>query len=376
MDFRVLLVENNSIILDQSVNAINKAPGFTLAAKYKDSAGALGQGKVFRPNLILLDIDLEENIQVIPKFVREYPHATILCLCTQWDAELTARVMRAGAAGCLVKPFSAPELVDAVKALESSGQNVTSEVITFFSPKGKSGQTTFVANMALRLAAKEQKNVAIIDANLQFGDMAIFFNLTPTTTIMEACRDVKNLSPVSLTSYFVPATAQVSVLCGTRRPEDAEKIIPKNFVELIGMVRSRFPYVLIDLSVGFSEFTVSAMEASDLTFLVASEDSVFENRHLKKALYVFEGWGDSLQDKLKLVYNRVQNTSNAYKQQLEESIGYPITAFLPNEYDLVSRAADEGRMASDIRPESKLSTAINQLLRDLHGKHQIRWEKS
>ena len=108
-------------------------------------------------------------------------------------------------------PFhSGDELLAAVKNLGRSGQGIASDVMAFFSPKGKSGKTTLIANLALTLAQKTGDPVAVIDADWQFGDMAVFFNLTPQSTIVEAVRDIRFLSPFTLNSYFGGFTT----LCG------------------------------------------------------------------------------------------------------------------------------------------------------------------
>jgi len=52
---------------------------------------------------------------------------------------------------------------------------------------------------------------------------------------------------------------------------------------------------------------------------------------------------------------------------------YPICSILPNEYLLVSAAANNGRMAVDIKPESPLARSIDQLAAKICDKqYQVR----
>ena len=218
MGFRVLLVEPDRLMLEQLSMTISKTPGFELVARYQAASDALGQGTVFKPNIILLGADGQKAPELIRDFRRLYPDVSIICMGEQWSADSAAHLVQAGARGYIVKPFTSDELKNAVEAFAKSGMVVGGETYTFFSPKGKSGKTTLIANLAMELARRSRAKVGIIDADLQFGDMAVFFSLSPTSTIVEAARDAEFLSPVTLAPYFMPVTENVHVLCGTRAP--------------------------------------------------------------------------------------------------------------------------------------------------------------
>ena len=130
-------------------------------------------------------------------------------------------------------------------------------------------------------AEKSRQQVAVIDADLQFGDMAVFFNLEPQSTIVEAVRDIKFLSPLTLNSYFVPVNDNVRVLCGTKRPELAENVRPKDFFNLLQMARSLYRYVLIDVSSGFNPISVAAADAAERVYLMAMMSGGFELEHIR-----------------------------------------------------------------------------------------------
>jgi len=53
------------------------------------------------------------------------------------------------------------------------GQKRKSEVITVFGTKGGVGKTTVAVNLAVLLAQRKQK-VALLDLDLQFGDVSVF----------------------------------------------------------------------------------------------------------------------------------------------------------------------------------------------------------
>ena len=373
MDYQVILVENNRLMLERLSSVIRGTSGFSLAARYQQAGDALGQSAMFKPNIILLDIDEKGNLGLVPEFASAFPGAAILCISSHWDAKESDQIAQAGAKGYLVKPFSSEELTEAVQTFSKSGMAQGSEVLAFFSPKGKSGKTTLIANLAMSLAARSGEPVGIIDADLQFGDMAVFFNLEPKSTIVEATRDVKFLSPITLNPYFmaVPEAENIRVLCGTKKPEFAEMVEIAPFEDVVRMAQSLFRYVLIDLPPGFNPISVAAAELADTTYMVAMVGGGFEVLHMKRALDVSKAWPD-YEQRVKTIFTRVSPCTEKERELLEKELGYPVSSILPNEYLLVSAAANSGRMAVDVQPDTPLSKNINRLSKDIMGR-RIQW---
>ena len=376
MEYRVLLTESDRLMLERLGQVVNDTPKFTLAAKFQNVGDALGQGAVFNPNLILLDIDQPGGMGLIDAFKRAYPAASILCMGEKWQAENASHSIKAGAKGYIIKPFTGMELQETVDTFSRLGSEAGAETLVFFSPKGKSGKTTLIANLAMALARKTREPVGIIDADLQFGDMAVFFNLAPQTTIVEAVRDTKFLSPASLSSYYMPVAPNVSVLCGTKTPNMIDKVSIHRLENLIAMSRSLFRYILIDVPAGFNPTSIAAAEASTTTFVVSMINGAYEIDHMKRALEIFRDWED-METRVKIIFTRVEPCDSRAKMELSQKLGYPVTEIIPNEYTIVSDAADKGKMATDIRPDSPLSRQVERLADNIIGRqHRIRWAVS
>lgn len=369
MEYQVILIENDRPTMERLSGVISGTRGFKLAARYQRAGDALGQSAMFKPNVVLLDLDVKGNLALIPEFVSSFPEAALICVSSHWNAADAEQMVQAGAKGFLVKPFSSEELVQAVQTFGKNGMARGSEVLAFFSPKGKSGKTTLIANLAMSLASRSGEPVGIIDADLQFGDMAVFFNLEPKSTIVEATRDVKFLSPVTLNSYFVPVpeAENIHVLCGTKMPELAEMVEIAPFGDMVRMAQSLFRYVLIDLPPGFNPISIAASELADTTYVVAMVGGGYEVLHMKRALEVFKAWPDC-ESRVKTIFTRVSPCTDQERRILEKELEYPISAIMPNEYLLVSAAANSGRMAVDIQPDTPLSVQISRLSKEIMGR--------
>jgi pilus assembly protein CpaE len=366
MEYRVILVESNRLMLERLSSVIRNTKDFELVSRYQRAGDALGQGLMFKPNLILLDIDEADNLALLEDFTKTYSEADVICLSAKWAPSDSESIARAGAKGFLIKPFTSEELQEALRTFNKAGLSYGSNVLAFFSPKGKSGKTTLIANLGMALAQKTGQQVGIIDADLQFGDMSVFFNLAPKTTLMEAVRDINFLSPVTLNSYFLPIAENLRVLCGPRRPEYAEMVDIDAFTEVVDMARSMYRYVLIDLPSGFVPISIATAEASDITYLAAMINGVFEIQHMKRALEIFKAWPD-YEQRVRTVFTRVEPCDANEQNRLTQSLEYPVTTIIPNEYMLVSSAANNGQMAILEQPNSRFAQMVNQMADNIIG---------
>lgn len=360
MLYNVLIVERNRLYLEKMVAVIQSLDGFELAARFQEPLEALGQGQIFKPNLILLDIDMDNASSLVKDFTEAFPKASVVCTGEKWQGDSASHFVKAGARGYLIKPFTAKEFKSAIESFAKSGMESSSQVFTFFSPKGKSGKTTLVASLALALARRTGEQVGIIDADLQFCDMALFFNLEPASTIVEAVRDINFLSPISLATYFCEVEPNVRVLCGPRNPSLIDRVDIPSFEALIKMSRSLFRYVLIDVPPGFCPTSVAAAEMADTTFLMTMLSGGYELQHLSRAREMFMDW-ENIEDRLKILITRVSPCDDSEKQKLSDELGYPIEAIIPNEYKLVSEAANAGRIAVDVKENNPFSMAVGKL---------------
>ena len=76
------------------------------------------------------------------------------------------------------------------------------------------------------------------------------------------------------------------------------------------------------------------------------------------------------------MFTRVTPCDMQEKQRLAQELGEPVAAIIPNAYQVVSEAADNGSMAMDLEPDSELARSINRLAEHIIGRHRIRWDQS
>ena len=204
MAYRAIVIDDDSEMLEEIVNILRRSPDFEVAANYKKAHAAINPSSMFHPNLFLANVEDEETIDMIPDFISKFPGAYFLGTMNQWDPLIAQKASEGGATGCILKPFTAKDILEHLQLYSIRGEHKPAKLISFFSPKGRAGRTTLAAILALLIAEKTGERVALIDADLQFGDLPIFFDLEPKRTVVDATQDIKLLTPVSFAPYFYP----------------------------------------------------------------------------------------------------------------------------------------------------------------------------
>ena len=364
MKYSTILIDADDATLVHTTNIFKRLPDLTLVSSYREVKSALGQGTVFNPNLFLVDVDDADNRKSLPEFAEIFPEAIVVGIMSKWDADKAFESIRGGAIGCLLKPFSGEDILDGIKIFSRGVRHTNPRSFSFFSAKGRSGKTTLIANLALSIVRQTGDMVAIIDADLQFSDMAIFFDVEPMMTVVEATRDIKFLSPIRLNAYFLPVAENIQLLCGPRRLEYSELVDVESLTAVVRMAQTLFHYVLIDLPSGISAFSTNMCEVADTVFLCGMLNTGFEIHHIQRTLPMFEMW-EQYGKQLKVVLSRVDDKQ---KPEIERQLNHKLAAVLPNEFLMVS-AANSGKLKNVMNYDNLLAKKIDVLAGEIINAH-------
>ena len=186
-------------------------------------------------------------------------------LCPDADEDAIRRSLDHAANVALERRSALQSALTQPGASKSSGR-----VITVVSPKGGSGKTVTSTNLAVAMAQQAPGRVALIDFDLQFGDVAIALHLEPEFTILNAVSS--RMDSGTLRAQFAKHPSGLMVLCAPDRPEDAEDITADSARELLACVANEFDFVIVDTGAGLDDVTIAAIEsASDLVFVTSTD---------------------------------------------------------------------------------------------------------
>ncbi len=260
---------------------------------------AIERAGELKPDVILMDINMPDmdGISATEAIRRKLSWAQIVILSVQGDPNYMRRAMLAGARDFLTKPPTIDELISAVRragimALDEKSKSAANmqpklpgsgplgrgyaaasgKIITVYSPKGGTGRTTLVANLAVTLQ-NDETQVAIVDANLQFGDVTVFFNVQSQNHIGVLAPRVSELDPNVVEDVMIThADSKVKILAAPPKPGEAEDVSGEQFTKLLQYLRRMYAYIIVDTTSSLNEIVLAALDASDLIVLITTQD--------------------------------------------------------------------------------------------------------
>ncbi len=300
---RVLIVDDVATTRDNIVKLMQFHPDLEAVGQAGSGEEALLQARALRPEVVLMDINMPgmDGIAATERLSVEMPESAIIIMSVQGEQEYLRRAMMAGAKNYLTKPFTGDELIQAIRQIVDrerkirdslrvqSGIKTNGKVISVFSGKGGVGKTMIAVNLAVALSQRPTTKVAIVDADIQFGDVALFLNLLPRSTIADVLSDVDHLDEKILSAYMTVFNESIQVLTAPLRPEQAEMVSGSLLGAVLHQMRKSFDYIVVDTAAAFNEVGIAALDASDTVLVVAALD-LPSVKNTKLALEILQSW--------------------------------------------------------------------------------------
>ena len=158
-------------------------------------------------------------------------------------------------------------------ARRAAGAGGYGRLITVFSTKGGAGKSVIAINLAVILARRSDRPVVLVDADLQFGDVAVMLKLAPQHTIVDAVSAIDRLDGPLLQSLLARHDPSgLLVLPAPLEPAFADQIGASQMVRIIEMLRQISAFVIVDTPAYFNDVVLGLIEVSDDVLLVAGMD--------------------------------------------------------------------------------------------------------
>src|SRR5262245_34124789 len=121
---RVLLVDDHSVVREGLKSLIETDPGLKVVGEAADAPAALKHCKELDPNVVIVDITLPgmNGIELTKQLLREDPKRRVLALTVHESGVYLQSMLKAGAAGYVLKRTAANELLDAIQQVANGGQ--------------------------------------------------------------------------------------------------------------------------------------------------------------------------------------------------------------------------------------------------------------
>lgn len=320
-----------------------------------------------RPPLVIVDITKKTNISldIISKLTTLVKNIKIIVLSYDTESDIVIKALRAGAIEFLVKPLIEKDFVASVQKMKdlilgNINDTTKCKVITTFSNKGGIGKTSIAVNLAMEIANITKEKVALVDLNMQMGDITTFLNLDPS---FDTSYVINNLDRIDetflLTTLEQYNKTSLYVLADPPDIEQAEIITSEDITTLINILRNVFSYIVIDTTSSFDAKTITALDNSDLILLI-SIINLPSIRNCQRCFDLFKKLGYS-KDKIKLIINRYMDADDIKIEDVEEVLDHKVFFKIPNNYYTIINSINKGIPICDAAPNSNICKSFKQL---------------
>jgi pilus assembly protein CpaE len=323
------------------------------------------------PDLIFLEIDADKD-RVLLELDRLAevcdPGTKVVVLGRRNDVAIYRAVTSQGVADYLVAPYAASDMLDVTGRLflpDGDAQRL-GRVIAFLPAKGGCGASTFARNVAWSLAETGDRDVALLDFDLSFGDDALACNVESRYGVSEALSDMKRLDAALLEHFFVKQGARLSMLTApTTLPTDAVMPSPEAIEKLITVARGQMPLVVLDLPHLWTPWVVSTLRAADAVAIVTTP-TLSSLRNTGMLMEALKQLRPNDPAPIAVLNQTGQGPSEVPKKQRAAALTFPIAYEFAFEKKHFGEAEFEGVMLRDRAPQ-RVRDQIDALARALTG---------
>jgi len=387
---RLLIVDDLASTRENLQKLLSFEDDIEVCGTAGDGRQAIEEAHRLAPDIILMDgnMPVMDGLEAAERLSSELPTSPIIMMSVQGDRDYLRRAMQVGVREFLLKPFGHEELVSAIRRVYQSEQRKgtylarnaapapqgppsslppqggpPAQLIAVFSGKGGVGKTLVAANLAVALAQETRARVALVDLDLQFGDVGVMLNLDHTRSITDLVDSSGQVDADTMGDFLAVGPEDVRILLAPISPELADLVTTEAIRSILGALRKSFDFVVVDTSSHLAESTLEVIEAAQKV-LVVSSLTIPAIKDAKLTLKVLESLSVA-PDAVSLVINRTDPYSEFNQESVEKNLLCPVAVQIPHDPEVVGEAITRGAPFVIGRPDAPVSRAIRELVHRL-----------
>jgi len=214
----------------------------------------------------------------------------------------------------------------------ASVRSTDGSLVCVLGPKGGIGKTLTAANLGVALADAGHRT-AIVDLDLQFGDLGLALGLPPERTIYDLATSGGQLDAGKVEAYLAEHRSTARVLLAPVRPDQAGVITPDFLKGLYETLRGSFDFVVVDTPPGFSPEVIATIDASSSICMVGMMDAP-SLKNTKLGLETLQLMGYAM-DNVRLMLNRADTSVGITHADVIDVLGRVPDVMVPSQREVV-----------------------------------------
>ncbi len=370
-----ILLSGKSVPLTGQIEALlRKHPDYDVTALINnhESKDPL-MGRSAMPDLMILVIseswqDELNELADIPSHRRP----PILIIGSDEQREAMRMAMRVGAKDFLSNPVDEQELLDTIKVIDNerrlSANQDPSKITVVMNAKGGSGATMLACNIATIMSQHLNSRTALVDLDVQFGSLPLYFDMMPKHSLLEALEVIGNLDPVGLDGFMMSHSSGLRVLGS--KPEKVvlpDEVSADRLNLLLDMLQQDNEQVIVDVPRQIDHVTTTALERADRIIIVTQQtlthirDTVRLLGILKEELLIPD-------ERILLVVNRHDKSSIVTIDDINKTLQSDPAMLIPNDYKNVMQSENIGIPLYEYAKNSLITATLIEFTEGLLGK--------
>ena len=227
-------------------------------------------------------------------------------------------------------------------------------MITVLGPKGGTGKTLTACNLTVALA-QSGCSAAIIDLDLQFGDVGLALGLRPNRTIYDLATAGSSLDAEKIDGFLTEHASGAHALLAPVRPDQAAAITIPFLRTVFETLRSRHDVVIVDTPPAFTPEVIAAIDNSSDICLVGMLDAL-SLKDTKIGLETLAQMGYDAPG-VRLVLNRADSNVGISHTDVEQLLGRRPDVLIPSDR-AIPRGITDGQTIVTADPRSGAAHAF------------------
>jgi pilus assembly protein CpaE len=297
--------------------------------------------------------------------VRLDPMRPVIILSTGSPNGFVRRVFEVGADDIVGIPqspdavgFAVQKAIARRQGASRRGHGGIGKLIVVLGPKGGTGKTLTAVNLAVAMQ-EAGKKVALVDLDLQFGDIALCMGLPPDRTVYDLTTEHQAaLDLETIERYMLTHESGVKVLVAPSRPDQAAAVSVEVVREVYAHLRSAYDAVVVDTPPGFTPEVIASIDMSTDLVMVGMLDSL-SLKNTKLGLETLELMHYD-QDAVRIVLNRAHSRVGISTNTVGRVLGREPDILVPSDRE-VPRTINEGVPIVSALPRSECADAFRGL---------------
>jgi len=363
------------------INRLAQDPEFGRVERAGAFPAALELVQQTRPDLVIVDRDVEQSEACIRQIFTTLPATLCLAVVAQPDMSTLRRLVAAGARDVIGRTVQYAELLGSIRAVLATEADRRSKaliavgeqprvagrgkLVVVVSPKGGVGTTTVATNLAVALRQLSAGRVVLADFGLQFGDIGVHLNLWSKYTIQDLLGRVEDIDDAMLAPVLQQHSSGIHVLLAPSTPEEAAEITGDQIDLLLDQLLARHTYAVADVWSFLDDVAWSLLRRADELVVVATPE-VPTLKNIKRFLEN-TGRQGQIEGRITLVLNRFPSVEGISLQDVQQHLHHPVGATIPSEGRLVTHSVNRGVPLVISHPQSWVGQSMLKLASHIAG---------